>query len=275
MSSSTPIRIWHQSFTVLEDLRDYAVLLQKHADAITGPQTTVVLHGMRPGTYPSNYPGDHIRYSYLQRRHAQQFIDAALEAQRTGFDAFFISTIPDVALEDIRTLVDIPVIGFGQASLLIAATLAPRVGIVNFIEALGPQLRRNAESYGLGHLLGPVIKIPAGFNDVTAGYQNPVPLIEAFRGAAREAIAQGARVVIPGEGPLNVFLADHGITEVDGIPVIDSIAAALKLCELRVELQRSTGLGPAATGGLYFDHPPTDLVAAVDEFYRSHEGTAS
>jgi allantoin racemase len=266
-SADRPIRIWHQSFTVLEDLPAYAGLLQRHADEVTASGTSVVLHGMRPGTYPSEYPGDHIRYSYLQRQHTQQFVDAALQAQGEGYDAFFIATIPDVGLEDIRTLLDIPVVGFGQASLLVAATLAPRVGIVNFIEALGPQLRRNAESYGLGRLLGPIVKLRAEFGDVTAAYADPDPLVKVFREAAREAIDHGARVVIPGEGPLNVFLADHGITEVDGIPVIDSIAAALSMCELRVRLQRTTGLSAPTTGGLYHDRPPAELVAAVHAFY--------
>lgn len=263
------MRIWHHSFTVLEDLPAYAELLQRHSDDVTRPGTEVVLHGMRPGSYPSDYPGDHIRYSYLQRRHTQQFIDAALKAQAEGFDAYFIATIPDVGFEDIRTLIDIPVIGFGQASLLVAATLGAPAGIVNFIAALRPQLRRNAQLYGLGNLLGPIVPISASFTDITAGYAKPAPLIDAFRAAGREAIAQGANVLIPGEGPLNVFLADHDIRDVDGVPVIDSIAASLKLCELRVDLARSTGLGPNRAGGLYFDGPAAALVEAVHDFYGS------
>ena len=265
------MRIWHQSFTVLEDLPAYSQLIQRHAQRIVQPDTEVVLHGMRPGTYPSDYPGDHIRYSYLQRRHAQQFIDAALQAQSEGYDAYFISTIPDVAFEDIRTLLDIPVVAYGHSSLLVAATLAPRVGIVNFIKTLGPQLRRNAQSYGLGDLLGPVVQIEAQFTDVTTGYSKPGPLIDAFTRAAREAIDAGARAIIPGEGPLNIFLADHEIHKVDGVTVIDSIAAGLSMCELRVNLHRSTGLS-RSSGGLYFDQPPKELIEAVNNFYTNTNG---
>lgn len=263
----TGTRIWHQSFTVLQDLPAYEQTIRRHAARTVRPDTEVVLHGMLPGTYPSDYPGDHIRYSYLQRRHAQQFIDAALRAQAEGYDAFFISTIPDVAFEDIRTLLDMPVVAFGHASLLVAATLAPKVGVVNFIEALGPQLRRNAQSYGLGDLLGPVVQLQGGFRDVTAGYEKPGPLLDAFRRAARTAIAAGAHALIPGEAPLNVFLADQGVQEVDGIPVVDSLGAGLTLCELRVTLARATGLGPAR-GGLYYDQPPRDLLDAVHDFYH-------
>jgi Asp/Glu/hydantoin racemase len=265
------LRIWHQSYTVLEDLPAYAELLQKHADRVTSPGTSVILHGMRPGTYPSHYPGDHIRYSYLQRRHAQQFIDAALRAQADGFSAYFIATLPDVAFEDIRTLLDIPVVAFCQASLLVAATLAPTVGIVNFIEALSAQVRRNAAAYGLAGLLGPVIQLDGTFRDVTAGYSEPGPLIDTFRAGARKAIDAGARALIPGEGPLNVFLANHGITQVDGIPVVDSLAAGLAMCELRARLARTSGLA-AGGGGLYHDRPSACLIAAVHEFYRENGG---
>ncbi|MFI6348320.1 aspartate/glutamate racemase family protein [Streptomyces sp. NPDC050560] len=260
------MRIWHQSFTVLEDVPGYAALLAEHAAAVVRPGTEVVLHGLRPGSYPAGYPGDHIRYSYLQRCHAQQFVEGALRAEAEGYDAVFLATIPDIALEDIRALLSIPVIGYGQASLLVAASLAPRVGIVSFIEELRPQLRRNAELYGLGRLLGPVVGIDASLGDVTAGYEDPQPLIGAVRAAAREAIADGARAVIPGEGPLNVFLAAQGLHDVDGVPLIDSVAAGLKFCELRVDLARSAGLKPAR-GGLYHDRPPAGLLDAVHAFY--------
>jgi allantoin racemase len=263
------MRIWHQSFTVLEELPDYATLLSGHAARVARPGTEVVLHGMRPGTYPSRYPGDHIRFSYLQRRHTQQFIDAAIEAEAGGYDAFFISTIPDVGFEDIRTLVDIPVIAFGQASLLVAATLGRRVGIINFIDALRPQLRRNADLYGLGDLLGPVLPLGLGFNDILDGYAEPKPVIDTFRQVARRAIDDGAEVIVPGEVPMNAFLAHHEVHDVDGVPVLDSFAAGLKLCELRVDLARSTSLRPVRGVGLYHDRPSPDLVAAVHDFYRS------
>ena len=263
------MRVWHQSFTVLEDLPDYVHLLDEHVKHVTRPGTEVVLHGMRPGTYPSNYPGDHIRFSYLQRRHTQQFIDAAIQAEAEAYDAFYISTIPDVGFEDIRTLVDIPVVALGQASLLVAATLARRVGIINFIDALRPQLRRNAELYGLGGLLGPVLPLGLSFNDLLAGYEAPAPVIDTFRSVARRAIDDGAEVIIPGEVPLNVFLAHHQVSEVDGIPVLDSFAAGLKMCELRVDLARCSNLRPVRGAGLYHDRPAPELVSAVHDFYRT------
>jgi allantoin racemase len=260
------MRIWYQSFTVLDDVGPYATALREHLTARAAPGTEIDFHGMRPGTYPSAYPGTHISYAYLAGLHKEQFVDAALRAQRDGYDAFLIATIPDTAFEEIRSLVDIPVVAFGNASVAFAATLAPRVGIVNFIDALGPQLRRNMLLYGLGDLVGPIVSLGRGFDDVVSGYADPAPLVDAFTAAARNAIAQGAQAIIPGEGPLNVFLAAQGVSRVDDVPVVDSLAVGLAMCETRVRMYRDSGLRPSRNG-FYFATPPEEAVEAARRSY--------
>ncbi|MER5179127.1 aspartate/glutamate racemase family protein [Streptomyces sp. NPDC002896] len=260
------MRIWHQSFTVLDDVPHYRDALARHLQAVARPGTTVELHGMAPGTYPSAYPGTHIRHLYLTNLHKEQFVRAALTAEEQGYDAFFIATIPDTGFEEIRTLVDIPVVAFGNASVAYAATLGSRIGIVNFIAELEPQLRRNMATYGFDRLVGPIVQVEREFTDVMAAYADPGPLLEAFRTAARKAIAQGAEVIVPGEGPLNVFLADQGVSRVDDVPVIDSLGTGLALAEVRAEAWRRTGLHPARTG-LYFSRPDAALIKAAREFY--------
>jgi hypothetical protein len=49
----------------------------------------------------------------------------------------------------------------------------------------------------------------------------PGPAIDRFRAAARELIAAGADVIIPGEIPMNVLLATEGVTRVDDALVLD------------------------------------------------------
>lgn len=260
------MRVWHQSFTVLEDVPAYAEALQAHLDSRALPGTVIDLHGMKPGTYPTNYPGTHIGYNYVAGVLKEQFVDAALRAQAEGYDAYLIATIPDTGFEECRSLIDIPVVGFGNASVAFAATLAARVGIVNFIDALQPQLRRNMRAYGFGDLVGPIISLGKPFSDVLSGYGDPQPLINAFSEAARAAIEDGAEAVIPGEGPLNVFLAQHGITRVHDVPVIDSLGVALATCEARARLHAASGLKPSRRG-FYFATPPAEVTDSVRKFH--------
>lgn len=259
-------RIWHQSFTVLEDVPHYRAALERHMERVARPGTTIDLHGMKPGTYPSDYPGTHIGYAYLSGLHREQFVHAALQAQDEGYDAFLIATIPDTGFEEARTLVDIPVLAVGHSSILAGAQFGECVGIVNFIGALAPQLKRNARNYGLDAILGPIEQVDAAFHDVMAAYADPAPLIAAFEDAARRAIAQGATAIIPGEMPLNVFLADQGISRVDETPVLDSIGTGVAAAEDRAAQYRRTGLRPARTG-FYGAQPPRPLVDAARAWY--------
>ncbi|GAA3733305.1 allantoin racemase [Spinactinospora alkalitolerans] len=260
------MRIWHQSFTVLDDVPHYRDALERHLTSLAAPGVTVDFHGMRPGTYPSDYPGTHIGYAYLSGLHGEQFVAAALEAQDSGYDAFLIATVPDTAYEEVRTLVDIPVVAFGQTSVLMAAALGECVGIVNFIGALAPQLRRNMRTYGLDRIVGPIEQVDAEFSNVMAAYAEPGPLIGAFTVAARRAITKGANVIVPGEGPLNVFLAEQGVSRIDEVPVIDSLGTCLRVAELRAEQHRRTGLRPARNG-FHYAQPPRDVVDGARQWY--------
>jgi allantoin racemase len=267
------VRIWHQSFTVLDDVPQYRDALQRHLDAQTTPGTTVELHGMKPGTYPSDYPGTHIGYAYLAGLHKEQFVQAALCAEDQGYDAFLIATIPDTGFEEVRTLVDLPVVTFAQTSVLTAAMLGDCVGIVNFIAALEPQLRRNLRNYRLDQLVGPIVQVDAGFTDVMGAYADPAPLLDAFATAARRAIAAGANVIVPGEGPLNVFLADQGLSRVDDVPVVDSLGTCVRVAELRAAQYAATGLHPSRSG-FYGARPARPLVDAARGFYGVPEALA-
>lgn len=260
------MRIWHQSFTVLDDVPQYRDALARHLNSQVQPGTSVDLHGMQPGTYPSNYPGTHIGYAYLAGLHKEQFVSAALQAQDEGYDAFFIATLPDTAYEVVRTLIDIPVVSFGHASVLMAAMLGERIGIVNFIGALEPQLRRNFRNYHLDGVVGPIVQVEAEFSDIVAGYADPAPLVAAFERAARRAIAEGAVVIVPGEGPLNVFLADKGISRVDEAPVVDSLGTCVRVAELRAAQYRNQQLVPSRVG-FYGAQPPRNVVDVVRDFY--------
>lgn len=262
-------RIWHQSFTVLEDVPHYHAAMQRHLAKVKGPDTEIVFHGMKPGTYPSDYPGTHIGNVYLSQLHREQFVQAALQAQDEGYDAYWIATIPDTGYEEIRTLVDIPVVTVGHHSVLAAAGLGDRVGIVNFIAALEPQLRRNMRCYGLDGVVGPIAQVEAAFTDVMAAYDDPQPLIDAFTRAAQKVIDQGANVIVPGEGPLNVFLADQGVARVLDVPVLDCLGTCVQLAELRAA-QHRRGLYPARRG-FFYAQPERGLVDAARAFYGASD----
>ncbi|WP_084698411.1 aspartate/glutamate racemase family protein [Muricoccus aerilatus] len=260
------IRIYHQSFTVLEKLPAYAEAMAAHFRKVAAPGTEVVMHGMHPDTYRTNYPGNDIQYAWMQTIHSQQFVLGAIEAEEQGFDAFALMTLPEPSLMEIRSLVDIPVVGYGESAMLASIMLGQRVGVLLFITGMAETIDRNVARMGLSDRFLGAHPVGFAFDDVLAAYSEPAPLIERFRESARALIARGADVIIPGEAPLCMLLARAGVSEVDGVPVLDAVAATVKAAEMIVGLRRATGVRPSRRG-YYQAQAPRERVREILGFY--------
>jgi allantoin racemase len=261
------IRIWHHSFTVLENLPAYAEAMQGHVDRAAAAGTSVVLHGMHKETYQTEYPGNDIQYAWMQTLHSQQFVLGAIAAEEQGFDAFALMTLPEPSLQEARSIVDIPVVGYGESAMLAAMMLGEKAGVLLFIREMAATIQRNVDRMGLAGRFVGAHDVGFGFNDVLAAYAgDPAPLLDRFRASARAMIERGADVIIPGEAPLCLLLARHGVTEVDGVPVLDAVTATIKAAEMMVGLRRITGAKPSRRG--YFRaQPPRARVKEVLRFY--------
>jgi Asp/Glu/hydantoin racemase len=260
------MRIWHQSFTVLEDLPAYRDAMAAHIKKVVRPDTQVEMHGQLPGTYPSNYPGTDLGFVALTSLHSLQWVARAIEAERSGFDAYAMATIPNPLIREIRTIVDIPVVGYGEASYHIASMLGRRFGLLIFIDRMAPLLEDHIAAHGLSTRCVGVRPSGVTFQLVLAGYSTPGPVIELFQESARELIRAGADVIIPGEMPLNVILAINGVTNVDGVPILDGLAVTMKLAEAFADLHKAVGFGQTRRG-FYGERPAGERLDQVLSFY--------
>lgn len=259
------MKIWHQSFTVLSDLGPYNDALEAHFARVARPGTEIVMHGMQPGTYRSNYPGMDIRHAAFQYIHGMQFMANAVAAQEQGFDVYAISTLPEPALREIRALVDIPVVAYGESAMHTACMLGRKFGVLVFIDDMNELIEQNAHNHGLSSRFAGAMPVGFTFADVLKGFNDASEMIERFKVAARRLIGQGADVIIPGEAPMNVLLARNGVTEVDGVPVLDSLATWIKQAEAMHDL-RQCGI-KACRKGYYHKLPEMDRVKEIFDFY--------
>ena len=260
------MKIWHQSFTVLEELPAYAEAMRLHIKKVVRPDTEVVMHGQLPGTYPSNYPGTDLGYASLYHLHGAQWIVQALKAEREGFDGYAMATLPNPLIREIRTLVDVPVVGYGEASMHMACMLGRKFGMLVFIDRMIPLFEEQIAGYGLTTRCAGIRPVGFTFQDVLAGFDNPGKVIDRFTDSARALIRQGADVVIPGEMPMNMLLAKNGVTQVDGVPIIDGVAVTLKLTETLAELRQSIGMKQSRSG-FFGEAPDPSRVDQILSFY--------
>jgi len=59
---------------------------------------------------------------------------AAREAQAQGFDAMVLASIAGPMAREIRTIVDIPVVGYGEAAFNLAGLYGRRAGMLVFYQ---------------------------------------------------------------------------------------------------------------------------------------------
>jgi allantoin racemase len=260
------IKIWHQSFACLPRLPAYEQALREHMKRVTRPGTEVVLHGMHPQTYVTDYPGNDISFGYVQFLHAHQFARAAMAAQDQGYDAFAITTLPEPGLRQIRSLVSIPVVAYGESAMLTACQLGLKFGVLLFIEPMIPQIETNIREHGLESRSAGVRYVGFTFDDVLASFNQPDAVVEKFKAAARSLIAAGADVIIPGEAPLNLLLHRAGVSRVDDVPILDGVATTMMAAETMVDLKTRLGIS-RSTRGYYQAIPPRGRLDEIAALY--------
>jgi Asp/Glu/hydantoin racemase len=261
------MRIWHQGLVIFDDLPEYRAATEKHLRAIVRPDTDVVMHGILPGTYSTEYPIDELQFRPLAMMHRAQPLAAAYAAERQGFDAFVMSYLSGVMLPEIRATVDIPVANYLEAAAHMATMYGYRFGITRFAPQLGGEIKEFLDSIGLGACFAGTVASGYSYKEIFGGFASPDAVINRFKETVRDFSKQtGADVIIPGEMPQNIFLTSNGVHRVDDIPVIDGVAATYRLAEMMVDMKRQFGLSRSRQGQKNW-RPPPQRIAEVMEFY--------
>ncbi len=166
--------------------------------------------------------------------------------ERDGVDAYVIACFGDAGIQAAREIARGPVVGMTEAALFAAALIADRFAIVTLPRRTRIQAERVVRLTGLGHRCLPVRAIDV---DVLDSDDDGPAVRDAVIAEARRAIAQdGAEAVILGCAGLSALVAP--LAEALGVPVIDGVAAAVKMAEGLAAL----GLGTSKAGG--FAYPP-------------------
>jgi len=220
------LRIWHQSFTDLDQFPLYLETLREHGRRIMDGDAEVVVHGLRPGTYPAGVaPMDMNSIGALRMLNEQQVCEAALAAEAAGYDALALGCFFDPALHQARSLVDIPVVSLSESCMLTACSLGRRFAVVSLTDFQKMLTEDLAASYGLSARLAGVVAMSPGVRlfDLEGSGAAAESIKERFAASCRRALELGAEVVIPGDGVLNEFLVRHQMLSVDGAVVLDSL----------------------------------------------------
>ncbi len=174
-------------------------------------------------------------------------IDAAVQAEKDGYDGVIIGCAGDVALDGVREMVNIPAMGPAQASYMAAAMLGRKFSVITPLSTLIGPLEELAEKYGLKDKLASVRA-----TDITVLDINRDP-DAAMRRTTEEAIKasdeDGADAVVLGCMSMAFAQADKEITEKIGIPCVNPLPVSVYFLESLVK----SGLTPSKKA---YPYPP-------------------
>jgi Asp/Glu/hydantoin racemase len=267
------MRIWHQSFTDLMVMPLYRKTIAEHARAVMGDDAAVSVHGLRPGTYTKGCaPIDAIKHRYVAAVQELQVCDAALVAEREGFDALALGCFFDPGLRAARSLVDIPIAGLGESCALVACSLARKFGLVTLCEDQSADYTDMMLAYGLERRFAGAVALDPPIDEFSleADEQAARAIEERFDLACAAVVARGAEIIIPADGVLNEFLVRRRrLTARGGVPVMDSLGALFQHAAFLVRLARTTGT--RVSRHQFYARPSQAMVEHVRRFSHQPE----
>jgi len=202
--------------------------INESAVKAAGPGTEIVT--VNPPRGPESIEG------YYDEHVAAFHVFEEVLRERDRFDAYVIACFGDPGLEGVREITAVPAVGICQAALHLASTLAPRFSILTVLPRVIADLRQKVEKYGFTRYLASL-----------RSTHLPVVEFSANREAGEKALIEAGRKAIQEDDAEALVLGCAGMAGLDarmerelGLPVIDGVAAAVKIAESLVSLGKRT-----------------------------------
>lgn len=205
--------------------------INKILDSVKRPDVTVEVVHLPKGP-------KHLEYWSNISVIISDLFQTVYDAEQKGYDAVVIGCFADPGLRGARELVNIPVIGPGEACMHVASTLGHKFSIIATDKKASSILEDFLYNYGLEKKLASIRVV--GFTPLRMA-EEPRKLQAAASREARKAVEEdNAEVIILGCTAESGFMKEL-MTEL-GVPVIDVVVVSFKYAEMLADLYRNTGL---------------------------------
>jgi Asp/Glu/hydantoin racemase len=254
------MRLLWQSSTPITRYPAYNAAILAHAAHVLGPDVEVRVGGTVRPTF-----GRYTRANFFLK--SRDILDSAMRAAEDGVDGIAIGCFLDPLLHELREWLDIPVMGLAETGMHTACLLGRRFGVLSHSEMLNIKVYDDlVQRYGLQSRFAGMRSVDLSMDRLeTAMQHDPAEAIALVREAAGQLVAQGAEVIVPGCGLLNLFCLKSGLARIDGATMLDVTGALLKTTESMVVLRRVSGTAVSRVG--YYAGPePVDLQKTLSAF---------
>ena len=178
----------------------------------------------------------------------EEILRGYLEMARAGeYDAVISWCFLDPMKKEARQALEIPVIGIAETAMHMASMMGARFGVIAPDEPGGKETTDGyIRTLGLQDRAVPTRVLP--YKNLWSALTDASEGIDAMIKAGRGLISDGAEVIIPGCVLIDVMAANapgceqeypNGLKEIDGVPVINVAAYAVKFAETLAAMKKA------------------------------------
>lgn len=253
--------ICYVSITTEEATLPYLALVRKVFQKVSRPDTEITIKSVEPGLNRAFDP----RYAYFAFLNKREIIEKVIEADKEGYDAAIVGCFLDPGVREAREIVNMPVMGLAEPTLLLACLLGYKFGIVTIKEPkLIPEMEIGLKLYGLEHraIANPIRMISTPSIEVfTKGMEEPGFVASDVLERSQSCVADGAEVVVIGCNGLGPLCTLSNIVKVEegDVPILDCVSVAIKMAETIIELNNRLGVPFISRARMYASPKEKDM----------------
>jgi allantoin racemase len=193
----------------------------------------------------------HLEYRSDGQRVVPSVVGLAREAEAAGAHAVVLGCFFDGGLREARECVRLPVVGMGEASMLLASTLGHRFSVIVGRRKWVAQVEENALLAGIERRLA---SVPAVDMSIPQAQADPTAFFDRVREVARRAVERdGAEVIVLAEIAPPAFARQ--LRSELGVAFVDPGMASWKWAEMMADLYEREAVSHAEIGA--YEPPPT------------------
>src|SRR5687768_6014615 len=225
-------KIWFQGATDRVHMAPYISKVEAHLKNILDPEFSATFHTTTPPATTT--------HAITEFRVARNLIRNAVEAERQGYAAMAITHFQDAGLMEVKSVVDIPVLGLGETTLLHACTLGRKLGLVTINPVFIPWHEDQVIRYGLQQRVVGVRAVDAKVSDFIDAFARKDAydaLYPKWERECRILLEAGADVIVPAGGlPMMLYAAEPG-AHIDGAPIVNGVTVVAKTAEMHIKMR--------------------------------------
>ena len=236
--------------------KDMNALIRKNMDLVKAEGTEITFQFPRIGLDGFGA----FQYAFMNTLNDMETLHGYMQMAQSGhYDAVIGWCFYDPVMREGRQVMEIPLVCPAETCMKLATMMGAKFGVVTTSEKTQWSVEELIHKYYLKEQSVGAIGIRCSFKDQVNALTDARPNIDGFIEVSRELITRGAEVIIPG-----CMLADtclrmapgcedeypNGLTEVDGVPILNVTAVTLKMAETFAALYKTNT--PFVSKKLYY-----------------------